>query len=52
MVNICLSCSKYPFCKDIEENKNECENYKKVKKKLVKKEGKIIIFENIKEDKR
>ena len=44
---ICKYCAKYPFCKDIEENKKECKNYKKVKKKLVKKEGQIVIFENI-----
>ena len=50
MVNICLSCSKYPFCKDIEENKEECNEYikqEKKYKKLVKKDRLNYIFEDI-----
>lgn len=50
MVNICLSCSKYPFCKNIEDNKKECKEYikqEKKYKKLVKKDGVKYIFEDI-----
>jgi len=47
MINICLRCAYFLSCKEACENKKECKNYKKVKKKLVKKEGQIVIFENI-----
>lgn len=44
---ICLSCSKFPFCKKIEDNKKECKEYIKIQRKLKEKKGLMYIFEKI-----
>lgn len=37
-MGICSKCGKYPFCNEIEENKNECDKF--IKRKLGGEDGK------------